>query len=392
MKYNFDEIIERKGTDCIKWDYIGERFGKEDIVPMWVADMDFKAPPAVVDALVERAAHGIYGYTGKTDQFFDSIVRWNERRFGWKTKKEWYTGTPGVVPALIFSILAFSHPGDEIIVQTPVYYPFFNAIEKNGRKIVENPLIYENGKYLMDFEDLKKKISKRTRIIILCSPHNPVGRVWKKEELQKFGELCLENGILIISDEIHCDLVYGENRHIPFANISKEFSDNSITLMAPSKTFNIAGLHTSVSVIPNEEIRNKFEIVLENLGLFGNSLFGIEAFRVAYNEGEEWLEQLKEYVYDNYIHLKDFLKNETPLLKVTELEGTYLSWIDCQELNMTDEQLDDFFLYKVKVGLNAGPIFGKNGSGFQRINLACPKSTLNKMLENLKNVYTEITS
>lgn len=392
MKYDFDEIIERKGTDCIKWDYLSERFGRDDITPMWVADMDFKAPKPVIDALVKRAEHGIYGYTGKTDEFFSSIIGWNHRRFGWKTEKEWYTPTPGVVPAVIFAVLAFSQPGDEVIVQTPVYYPFFSAVKNNGRTLTINPLKYEDGKYFMDFEDLEKKINSRTRMLILCSPHNPVGRVWTETELLKLGKLCVENGITVISDEIHCDLVFAGNRHLPFANLSEVFSNNSVTLMAPSKTFNIAGLHTSVAVTPNKELRNKFNIVIDNLGLFGNSLFGIEAFKVSYNSGEEWLTQLNEYVYGNYLYLRDFISRKIPVLSVTELQGTYLSWIDCRKLNMSDHDLNDFFLNKVKVGLNDGPIFGENGSGFQRINLACRRETLVKVLNDLNEVLNEMTS
>ncbi len=392
MKYDFDEIIERKGTACIKWDYLSERFGRDDITPMWVADMDFKAPKPVIDALVRRAEHGIYGYTGKTDEFFSSIIGWNHRRFGWKTEKEWYTPTPGVVPAVIFAVLAFSQPGDEVIVQTPVYYPFFSAVKNNGRTLTINPLKYEDGKYFMDFEDLEKKINSRTRMLILCSPHNPVGRVWTETELLKLGKICVENGITVISDEIHCDLVFAGNRHLPFANLSEVFSNNSVTLMAPSKTFNIAGLHTSVAVTPNKELRNKFNIVIDNLGLFGNSLFGIEAFKVSYNSGEEWLTQLNEYVYGNYLYLRDFISRKTPVLSVTELQGTYLSWIDCRKLNMSDHDLNDFFLNKVKVGLNDGPIFGENGSGFQRINLACRRETLVKVLNDLNEVLNEMTS
>ncbi len=383
MKYNFDEYVERRNTKSVKWDGMEEVFGTEDALPMWVADMDFLSPPEVVNALIERAKHGVYGYTLKDEGFYDSFIKWVKKRHSWEIKRKWIVATPGVVSAISLAILAFTKPSDEIILQPPVYYPFFRVVSGLGRKIVYNPLKFENGRYTMDFDDLERKINGKTKMLILCSPQNPTGRVWTEEELSKLGNICKRNDILIASDEIHADIVYKEYKHTPIASLS-DFANNTITFMAPSKTFNIAGLNTAMTIIPNEELLKSFSMMLENIGLGIGNVFGITASQAAYENGEEWLEALLDYLKENLEFLKSFVAERMPQVKVVEPEGTYLVWLDFRSLNMSDEELRTFMLEKAKVALDDGYIFGPGGSGFQRINIATPRIILKQGLERIE--------
>ncbi|MDD3679992.1 MAG: MalY/PatB family protein [Mesotoga sp.] len=387
MKYNFDRIIERRGTDCIKWDHADLFFGRNDLLPMWVADMDFESPPEVVEAIVTRAKHGIYGYTARSDSYYESIVSWLSRRHGWEVKKEWISHAPGVVSAVHIAIMAFSHPGDKVIVQTPVYYPFFKAIEETGRQLIQNPLMESGGRYTMDLEDLERKIDSRTKIIILCSPHNPVGRVWTRDELSKLGEICLSRNIKIISDEIHSDLVLGNNRHIPTATLSEEVSSITLTCVAPSKTFNLAGLSSAAVISSSSVLLSEYSNMLSSVGAGMSNVFGTVALQTAYNNGEHWLEELLEYIFGNFEYMRDFLKANFPEVRVTELEGTYLAWIDFRGTGMTVEELKSFLYEKAKVGFEDGSIFGIEGEGFMRVNLACPRALVEEAMKRLINAW-----
>ncbi len=384
LRYNFDEIIDRTHTDSVKWAENERRFGKKDVLSMWVADMDFRSPEPVIRAIIKRAEHGIYGYTTRKDSYYQSVIDWLEKRHGWKTRQAWQVTTPGVVPGLIVALLAYTQPGDKIVIQPPVYHPFFAVALNNGRQIVENNLIERDGYYTMDFDALDQQLSDpRVRMLVLCSPHNPIGRVWSREELARLGELCLKHGVLLVSDEIHSDLVFSWAKHIPAAMISPEIEQNTISLFAPSKTFNLAGLHTSVVIIPNSALRERFNQTMENLGIGGNTIFGLVALETAYREGEEWLTQLLAYLEQNMIFLEDFIHAEIPQIRVCKPEGTYLVWLDCRSLGMNREELKRFMIQKANLGLDEGAVFGKLGEGFMRLNAGCPRSVLKQGLETL---------
>ena len=390
MKYDFDKIIDRKNTKCYKWDYNKEIFGKEDLLSMWVADMDFKAPTEVLEILKKRADHGIFGYTGLTDSFYDSIVYWMNERFNWKIEKDWIVATPGIVPAINFAIQTYTKKKDKILVQAPVYYPFFTSIENNNRELVVSELKLINDHYEMDFADLEKKLSEDVKMMILCSPHNPVSRVWKLDELQRVSELCLKYNVLLISDEIHSDLIFSNNRHIPIPTISKDIANNTLTMFAPSKTFNVAGLTLSYLIIPNKKIRVKFQKTLLNLGLHGGNVFGIEALEASYRYGQKWLEELLIYIEDNYNFVQHYLQNNLPRIKAVKMEGTYLLWLDCRELGLSQKELVSFFINKVGLALNDGSKFGKGGEGFMRMNLGCPKELIKQALNQLESAVKNI--
>jgi len=383
MKYDFEKIIDRNNTNCFKWDFTAQKFGSKDLIPLWVADMDFMAPDAVIKKLIKRARHGVFGYSFEPDEFYEVFTEWLAKRFDWKIKKEWIINATGIVPAINFAIQCFTEPDDKILVQTPVYFPFFESIKKNKRKVVNSPLILKNSKYEINFKDLKAKLQNNVKIMLLCSPHNPVGRVWTIEELQLIGELCLKNNVLLISDEIHADLILNDNKHIPISSLSSDFQDITISMYAPSKTFNVAGLTTSSIIIPNQQIRNKYQLYLDKLGLHLINTFGIDAFIAAYKEGEEWLDQLLVYLWKNYIFVRDFINNKIPLIKVTEPEGTYLLWLDCREMKLPQKELVDFFVNKARLGLNDGTVFGAGGEGFMRLNIGCSRILLKKALEQL---------
>ena len=381
MNYDFNKEVMRRNTKSIKWD-----LAAEDVLPMWVADMDFEAPEAIREAVVKRAEHGIYGYTKTDDSYYTSIINWWKRRHNFELKKEWIRYSPGVVPAVYMLIRALTEPGDKVIVQTPVYYPFFSAIKYNGCELVENPLIHKDNKYIMDFHDLETKVKDaKVKVMILCSPHNPVGRVWTREELMRLGKLCKENNVIIIADEIHCDLVYKDNKHITFPSISEEFAQNCVLCIAPSKTFNIAGLQASFVVIPNDMLRVRFDRVLRSDGNISPNIFAMEATEAAYNYGEQWLEDLLDYLKGNLRFLTEYIQKNLPQLKVIKPEGTYLVWVDCSSLGMSSRDLHEFFLKRVKVWFSEGHTFGTGGEGFVRINIACPRYILEEGLNRIKN-------
>jgi cystathionine beta-lyase len=373
LRYDFDRVIERRGTDSVKWDMLATRFEAPDAIPMWVADMDFESPQPVVQALVRRAQHGVYGYSLRPDDYAEAIVGWQQSRHHWQVKPEWLSESPGVVSGLSWIVDALTQPGDRILIQPPVYHPFSALIQALGRTVVENPLRFDGRRYSMDFDDLRAK-APGCRAIILCSPHNPVGRVWTPEELRQLGTICMDNGVLVISDEIHADLVYKEFRHTPFASLGEAFASNSVTCIAPSKTFNLAGLATSVVILPDAGMKARYEAHLNRLHVRAGGIFGNLALTVAYREGGEWLDQLLDYLGGNRDLLLAHL-SRGPVKPVVP-EGTYLVWLDCRELGMADEPLDRFFRQEAKVVMNAGAMFGTGGSGFMRMNLGCPRSVV----------------
>ncbi|MFX0024477.1 MAG: MalY/PatB family protein, partial [Candidatus Hermodarchaeota archaeon] len=344
MKYNFDRIIDRSQTNSVKWNkhFLKEKFGADDVLPLWVADMDFQCPQPIIDALKERVDEEIFGYCWhKTPIYLDAVSNWMARRHGWKIENDWIILSPGIVPAIFMLVQTFTNVGEKIIIQSPVYYPFFSAVENNGRIISLNQLHYENKRYTFDVDDFEKEAKDPlTKMFILCSPHNPVGRVWTEKELKKIGDICLENDILIISDEIHHDLILSGYKHTLFSTISEEFEKNTIMCTAPSKTFNIAGLKTSNIIIPDENLRESFfNTISKRNSVMSPNVFGIIALIAAYNEGEEWLNQVIEYIEANFNYLKDFIDENLPYIDFIEPEGTYLAWLDCNRLEMNDEKL-----------------------------------------------------
>ncbi|KQL44807.1 cystathionine beta-lyase [Brevibacillus choshinensis] len=392
MKYDFDQVINRVNTACEKWDDLQNRFGVSDAIPMWVADMDFKSPPPVMEALRQRVEHGIYGYTYRPDSYSEAIVDWVKRRHHWSIDRKWIAHSPGVLAALSAIIHSFSQHGDKVIIQTPVYHPFSRTIKSLGREVVNNPLQLESGRYTMDFADLEAKIDSTVKILVLCNPHNPVGRVWTQDELTMLGQICIKNNILVVSDEIHCDVVYKGHKHIPFASISEEFADHSITCIAPSKTFNVAGLQTSCIIIPNEKWRDIFNQSINSLNIGSPNTFGIIAGEAAYRYGEEWLEQVIDYLQGNLDFLVRYFRENIPQIKVIQPESTYLVWLDCRELGVATEQIDKFMLNKARVAMNEGYIFGEDGIGFMRMNIACPRSILARSLHQIEEAVTLLCS
>ncbi|MCP3943132.1 MAG: pyridoxal phosphate-dependent aminotransferase [Desulfobacteraceae bacterium] len=387
--WNFDKIIDRSNTGSMKWEpgVLRRQFGqgRENLLPLWVADMDFLSPLVVRQAMEERLAHQIYGYTIMDQKFSEALILWYKRRHQWEIDPDWILTTPGVVPATNYLIQRFSMPGDKVLIQTPVYYPFARSIVNNGRLVLENPLKISEGRYQMDFDDLAKKVADpRVKLAILCSPHNPVGRVWTKEELERFGKICMENNVLVFADEIHCDLIMPGFKHICFQDICDEFAQNSITANAASKTFNLAGLHQSSLIIPNEKLRNEFSIYFETLGVDprGNgTTFGAIATTAAYNGAEPWLDDLILYLWDNFIYLKITLEEQLPGVKVFDLEGTYLAWVDFNPLGLSPEKIIQIIEEEAGVALDHGNWFADNGAGFERFNIACPRSILEKAVK-----------
>ncbi|MDD2207677.1 MAG: PatB family C-S lyase [Aminobacterium sp.] len=381
--YNFDTIIDRHHTSCEKWDFLKQKFGRDDLLAMWVADMDFTAPPEVIEVLKERVDHGIFGYTGKTESYFESIVQWVDKRHDWKIKPEWICHSPGVVPALSMAVLALTQPGDGIILQTPVYPPFYSSASGQGRHIVENPLVLRDGHFEIDFDDLEKKIDPSVKMLFLCNPHNPTGRVWTEEELRKIGEICVRHNLIIVSDEIHSDIIYKGFRHIPIASLSDEIAARTITCIAPSKTFNIAGLSTSAIIIPDEDLRAQYTSILKFLHIDSGNIFGTFALEAAYRKGEPWLEELIEYLEGNVNFIEEFLKENISSIKLIRPEGTYVPFIDCRELGLSGDELLDLFVNKARVAMNNGAWFGKGGEGFMRINIAAPRTVIKEGLERI---------
>lgn len=398
MGFNFDEEIERTGTQCTKWEFImkGDQLiyanhahpnqaGKR-LLPLWVADMDFRCPPAVVEAVTDRARHGLYGYSEPCDSYYEAVVGWMDRRHSWAIDRDWIVHTPGVVPALHMLVQAFVAPGEKVLVQRPVYYPFSNAIESNQAQLVSNSLVYSDGDYKMDFDDLARKAADpAVKMAILSSPHNPVGRVWTRDELIRFGEICLEQDVLVVSDEVHNDLIYRDHTFTTFAKISADFARRSIVCTAASKSFNLAGLKLSNIVISNSALRERFAKTVRRNGLYGANPFGIVAVEAAYNHGEAWLEAAMEYVEANCQFMIDFLAEHLPQLRVIQPQGTYLVWVDWRALGLAPAERKSLLMEKARVYLDEGELFGPEGEGFERFNIACPRSILEEALNRIKD-------
>ncbi len=381
--FDFDRVINRKGTHSFKYDGLEKVFGTNDVLPMWVADMDFAVPPAVSEAIRRRAEHPIYGYTFRPDAYYASIVNWMNKRHGWNIEKEWIQYSPGVVPVLNMVVQGITQPGDGVILQSPVYHPFFHAVNLNHRRLLNNRLKEsENGTYVFDFDDLAEK-AKEAKLLLLSNPHNPVGRSWNEEELRTLGEICAANDVLIVSDEIHADLTLPGYHHTPLASLSEEIAAHTITCMAPSKTFNLAGLSTSSVIISNSEKRKRFKEVIESLHLGMGNLFGMEASIAAYNHGEEWLDALLEYIRGNVDYARTFLAEKMPEVTLSPVEATYLLWLDFRRTGMGAEELKQFMTEEAKVGGNDGAMYGPGGEGFVRLNVACPRKIVEEAFERI---------
>ena len=382
MKYNFDEIVPRRNSNSYKWDLAKN----DDVLPFWVADMDFRTAPPVIEALEKRVRHGIFGYTKVPQAYYDAITSWFERRHGFAFQQAWTLYTTGVVPALSAIIKALTSPGDKVILQTPVYNCFFSSIRNNGCEMAVNQLIYKDNTYFIDFEDLEKKASDpKAKLFLLCSPHNPAGRVWQRDELTHIGEICMKNDVIVVSDEIHCDLVFQDYKHIPYASLGNDFLQQSVTCTAPSKTFNIAGLQAANIHAADKSMRAKIDKALNINEVCELNPFGVDALIAAYNEGEEWLEALKAYLYDNYLFLKDYFAQHFPLFPVINLEATYLVWVDCAALQQSSTVIAEKLLEKANVQVNPGTMYGAGGDHFIRINIACPREILAKGLNKAIN-------
>ena len=365
---------------------------EEGVLPMWVADMDFRTAPAVVEVLRKRMDHGIFGYTKVPPVYYDAIINWFTRRHGWQIDRDWIIYTSGVVPALSAIIKALTVPGDRVLVQTPVYNCFFSSIRNNGCEIVANPLVYTNGTYRIDFDDLARKATDpKVRLLLLCNPHNPVGRVWTRAELMCIGEICLRNDVLVVADEIHCELVYSGHTYIPFASISDDFRNRSVTCTSPSKAFNLAGLQIANIFAADESVRVKIDKAINLNEVCDVNPFGVEALVAAYNDGEEWLKELKCYLSDNYLYMRTFFNKYLPQFPVVKLEGTYLVWVDCSVLNRSSKEIAELLLKAEKLWINEGSMYGEAGEGFIRINIACPRQILIDGLNRLKRGLKEIS-
>jgi len=384
MKYNFDAVIDRKNTCSIKYDPVS-RGKPEDALPLWVADMDFAAPPCVQEALVKRAQHGIFGYSEPDDSYWTAVQEWFKNRYEWKIEKEWLCITPGVVNALYLAVRALTKPGDAVVIQQPVYYPFSSAAQKTGRRLLVNELIYKEGSYIIDFEDFENKI-KEAKLFILCNPHNPAGRVWTRVELIRMGEICLRYGVKVIADEIHQDIIFSPNKHLVFAALDDRFADITITCTSPSKTFNLAGLQLANIFISGEKLRILFKQEYDKCGLSQPGIMGLVSCKAAYTGGASWLDELINYLSGNMSLINDFLQKNVPKIKLVKPEGTYLAWLDFRELGLSANELNNAVTYKAKLWLNDGPVFGKSGSGFQRLNAACPRSILQNALERFNSI------
>ena len=398
MKYDFNLVCDRTNTNCSKWDAVKEVFGRDDVIPMWVADMDFPTAKPIVEALQKRAGHEFYGYTKISPTLIEAIVDRMQRKYNWKIQPEWIIFTPGVIPALSVAVRAFTHPGVEVILQEPVYFPFFHVVTLNGCKIVNNGLKLIRKRYEMDYADLEKKFhpdmglhAARSRIkaMILCNPQNPIGRLWSKEEITRVGKIVIGNGAVMISDEIHCEILYQGFKHTPFASISEEFAQNSVVCMAPSKTFNLAGLHASSIIIPNKKLRDSFIDQMSGI-VPGPNVFGLIAMEAAYRYGDEWLAQLLDYLERNLKITMEYFSRRIPKIKVIEPQGTYLLWLDCRKLGMDNQELKIFMRDKARVGFNDGFLFGAAGSGFERMNIACPRVILTEALARIEKAVNSL--
>lgn len=390
MKYNFDEIIERSNTASVKYDLREMFFGAGDVIPMWVADMDFRTPDFVMNAIRERAEHPVLGYSIRPPEYNNALKDWVARHHKWIIDTDWISFSPGIVPALNTTVLAFTKPGDRIIVQPPVYFPFFSAVKKNGRVLSQNPLCLVNGRYEMDYAGFERQCKKGAAMAIVCNPHNPGGIAWRKDELKKLADICLKYNVLIVSDEIHADLVNIGHNHTVLASLSSAIANRTITMMAPSKTFNMAALSTASVIISNGKFRKVYNDLVQNLHIDMGNVFGTVASTAAYTYGDEWLMQLLVYINRNIDFLEAYLAKNIPEIKLIRPEATYMAWLDCSGMNMNDEELKQFMIEKARLGLNQGVQFGIGGNSFMRMNLACPKATLVKALTQLSEAMVKL--
>lgn len=384
---DFDTVIDRRKTKCLKYDFAKKRGMPEDVLPMWVADMDFKTSSYVEDALAEWAGNGIFGYSEVQTPYFETVREWMKEHHGWEPQEKWLIKTPGVVFALAMAVRAYTEPGDAVLIQQPVYYPFSEVIQDNGRKVISSDLyLGEDHRYHIDFEDFEKKIkAEKIRLFLLCSPHNPVGRVWTLEELTRLGELCVRHGVTVVSDEIHHDFIFQGEHHV-FAGLKKELEEISVICTSPSKTFNLAGMMLSNIFIPNRTLRRKFRKELDAAGISQLGIMGLVACEAAYSKGGEWYQAMMTYVKDNITYTRQYVKEYLPGVAVMEQEATYLVWLDCRGVGLDAEELDRRIIHQAKLWLDSGKIFGDSGKGFQRINVACPRSVLNEALQKLKKI------
>ncbi len=384
MKYDFDKVIDRRNTNCLKYDFAAERGKPQGLIPLWVADMDFPVMEEVKQALHDMVEHGIYGYSEVKESYFNAVCHWMKDHHGWEVKKEWMVKTPGIVYAIAACVRAFTRRGEGVMIQNPVYYPFSQAVRDNGRVLVDNTLREENGRYTMDYDDMERKIAaSNVRLFLLCSPHNPVGRVWTEEELRRLGEICLKHNVIIVSDEIHHDFVFPGHTHYVFANLDERFQKITVTCTAPSKTFNMAGLQVSNIFICDPALRQAFQQEIDRTGYSQLNQMGLAACEAAYRYGGDWLDQLLVYLKENLDFTRQFIKREMPVIKLVEPEGTFLLWLDCRGLHISDEELDRLVVEKAGLWLDGGKMFGPCGSGFQRVNMACPRETLSRALTQL---------
>ncbi|UOQ46428.1 pyridoxal phosphate-dependent aminotransferase [Halobacillus salinarum] len=387
----FTEVIPRRGTRSVKWDMAEELYQDKDVLPMWVADMDFKTPQAVTEALQERVSHGIFGYTVADHLFRDYIVSWLERRHDWKVDGDWISYSPGVIPSLHMIIQALTEKADAILIQTPVYPPFYSVVNEHERTLVKNQLKLENDQYRIDFEDFEQKIIEHeVKVFILCNPHNPVGRVWTKEELMKMGDICVKHNVKIIADEIHADLVFKPNKHIPIASLSEEMKKMTITCLSPTKTFNLAGLQVSYLVTPDKSLREPVMNQFKQQGIHMLNTLGITALEAAYKDGDDWLEELLDTLEAHRDYVTERFEKETKSIRILPAEGTYLLWMDCRKLGFTQAELKKFMQKNAKVGLNDGASFGEEGNGFMRLNIAAPKDLIVEGTNRIINAVKEI--
>jgi len=383
-QYDFDEIIDRRNTSSVKHDELKKFFGRDDLLSLWVADMDFRTPDFIVKALRERCEHEVFGYTFAPESYFESIIAWVQYRYHWQINKEWISYIPGIVKGIGFALECFSQPGDKVIIQPPVYHPFRLVPEGLGREVVTNPLKLKDGKYQMDFEHLESIIDEKCKVFILCSPHNPGGIVWTKDTLIRLADICHKHGILVVSDEIHAEMVFPGNTQAPFASVSEKAAANSITFMAPSKTFNIAGIVSSYTIMPDDKLREKFFSYLHARELGSGTIFAYTATTAAYTYGAEWLQQMRQYVIGNMFYIDEFLKRNIPQIKVYPAQASFLLWLDCRGLELSQEELVDFFINKAHLALNDGSIFGKEGEGYMRLNIGCSRIVLEEAMSALK--------
>lgn len=390
MKEIFDVPIERKNTGSMKWDMVDTLYRGQDLLPMWVADMDFQAPNEIIEAIIKRTKHGIFGYPKHSTLADQAIKNWLKRHFDWEISERSILFTFGVVPTIGQIIQQFTDEGDEIIIQTPVYPPFFQLVTNYNRTLLQNPLRYEKGKYEMDFDHLESIITSKTKMLILCNPHNPVGRVWTKYELEKLAKICEKHDLLIVSDEIHADLVYEGHKHVPIASLSADISKRTFTLLAPTKTFNLAAFQISYCIIENNDLYNQLKQRLTKQFLNMTNLYGELVTEVAYTYGDKWLTELKSYIKGNYEYAKEFIETNMSKLKVIEPEGTYLLWIDCSELPFTASERKKWLIQEARVALNHGPTFGKEGKHFERMNIACSRKTLEEGLNRIYDAYVKL--